>query len=63
MGILWRTWKVMRCCWPYPEGYATVFYLRGQRTIVDTGLTREEAYRIVREENRWFGDRAAKTGS
>jgi hypothetical protein len=47
-----RKWKVGRCCWPFPEGYATVFYLRGQRTIVDTGLTKEQAQEIVDRENR-----------
>jgi len=51
MGFFKRTWKVARCYWPYPDGYATVFYLRGRRTIVDTGLTYEQAKAIVDEEN------------
>ena len=55
--ILWNadiTTEEVRTCWPYADGYGTVFYLRGKRTIVDTGLTKAEAKRIVKQENRLF---------
>ena len=45
-----RKWKVAKTIWPYPEGYGTVFYQRGKMTIVDTGLTKEQAQKIVEEE-------------
>lgn len=34
-------WLVRKCCFPYPEGYAT--YLPSTKTIMDTGLTKEAA--------------------
>lgn len=42
-------WEVRRCCWPYPEGYGT--YNPARRTILDTGLTREQAVKICAELN------------
>jgi hypothetical protein len=46
-----RKWEIRRTIWPYPEGYGTVFFKNGKMTVVDTGLSKEEATRIVREEN------------
>ncbi len=51
MELFKKTWKVVRTIWPYPEGYGTVFYLHGKRTIVDSGLSKEEAESIVQHEN------------
>lgn len=51
---LWRRlrgdwWEPRRCCWPYPEGYAT--YNPARKTILDTGLTRDEAIAICANLN------------
>ena len=42
-------WEARKCLWPYPEGYAT--YNKRTRTILDTGLTKEQAERICDELN------------
>lgn len=34
-------WEVRRTIWPYPDGWGT--YNPGARTVLDTGLSREEA--------------------
>ena len=43
-------WEPRRCCWPYPEGWAT--YNRFKNAIADTGLTKEEAQRRCDELNQ-----------
>ena len=48
-SIIGDVWEVRRCLFPYPEGYAT--YNPYKRTILDTGLTKEEAQRICDELN------------
>lgn len=40
-------WEVIKTIWPYPEGYGT--YCRGCHTVVDTGLSREDAERCAAE--------------
>jgi hypothetical protein len=42
-------WEVRRTCWPYPEGYAT--YNPAKKTILDTGLTKEQAEELCKELN------------
>ena len=42
-------WVVRKCLFPYPEGYAT--YNVKTRTILDTGLTKEQAIETCRELN------------
>ncbi len=42
--MLWpwqKHWIVTRTIWPYKDGYGT--YDRKTHTVLDTGLTREEA--------------------
>lgn len=48
---LWprESWRVVESGWPYPDGYAT--YHPASKTILDTGISREEAERRVRELN------------
>lgn len=43
--LLWTRWKVIRTIWPYPDGYGTYRSHRfnGKRTIMDTGLSKEQA--------------------
>jgi len=47
--IIGDHWVVRRCIWPYPEGYAT--YNPFRRTILDTGLTKEQAEELCKELN------------
>lgn len=49
----WTKWKVARTIWPYPEGYGTYRenIITGERTILDTGLTREAAEASAKELN------------
>lgn len=42
-------WVVRRCCFPYPEGYAT--YNPFRNTILDTGLPKWQAKEICRVMN------------
>lgn len=48
MKILNR-WEVIRTIWPYPEGWGV--WQPSTRTIIDTGLPKEEAERICKEMN------------
>lgn len=43
-------WIVIPCRFPYPEGYAT--YNPSINTILDTGLTKEQAKQICEEMNK-----------
>lgn len=43
-------WIVKKCGFPYPEGYCT--YNPKTRTLLDTGLTHEEAKEICKELNK-----------
>lgn len=43
-------WKVVRTKWPYPDGYGT--HCKGCRTVVDTGLSKEEAEARAKELNK-----------
>ena len=38
-------WKVIRTIWPYPEGWGVYKedFFGGKRTVLDTGLTKEQA--------------------
>jgi len=45
-------WKVGRCGWPYPEGYCTYRKILGRTTILDTGLTKEEALETCKQLNQ-----------
>lgn len=44
-------WKVARSGWPYPEGYCTYKRSWGRTTILDTGLTKQQAEEACRELN------------
>jgi hypothetical protein len=44
-----KNWVVKRCGFPYEDGYAT--WNKKTHTILDTGLTREQAEQICRELN------------
>jgi len=52
--LFWSRWKVSKTIFPYPEGYGTyrINYLTGQRTILDTGLSKEYAKQTVIELNK-----------
>lgn len=43
-------WGIIRTIWPYPEGYGT--YCQSCKTVLDTGLTMEDAEETVEELNR-----------
>ncbi len=43
-------WEARKCLWPYPEGYAT--YNVKTHTILDTGLTKEQAEKIAERLNK-----------
>lgn len=51
--VFMKTWVVRRCIWPYPEGYAT--YNQRTSTILDTGLSYEDAVKACKNLNksRW----------
>ena len=51
--IIWTRWKVARTIWPYREGYGTYRMHRFTRdkTILDTGLTKEQAIESAKELN------------
>lgn len=42
-------WEVRKLLFPYPEGYGT--YHTGKRTLLDTGLSKEQAQQICDELN------------
>lgn len=42
-------WEIRVCYWPHPRGYAT--YNPYRKTILDTGLSREQAKEICKELN------------
>jgi hypothetical protein len=42
-------WEVRRCCWPYPDGYAT--FNPSKNMVLDTGLTKQEAQERCDELN------------
>ena len=44
-NAFWSKWQVARTIWPYREGYGTyrVNKLTGEKCILDTGLTKEQA--------------------
>ena len=46
---LLRKWIVLRTIWPYPEGWGVCS--RDRRTILETGLTKEQAQRICDRAN------------
>lgn len=51
--VWWRDrskWEARRSGWPYPPGYAV--YHPGRRTVLDTGLTRDDAQAIADDLNR-----------
>jgi hypothetical protein len=48
--LIGNVWVVKQCCFPYPEGYTT--YNHYKRTVLDTGLTKEEAKKICDELNK-----------
>lgn len=43
--VVWSKWKVIRTIWPYPEGYGIYRdnVVTGNRVILETGLTKEDA--------------------
>jgi hypothetical protein len=43
-------WVVRRTIWPYPDGYGT--YNPFRNTVLDTGLTKEEAERRCKLLNK-----------
>lgn len=43
-------WRVIKTIWPYPYGWGT--YCRGCWTVVDTGLTKEEAEQAAARLNK-----------
>lgn len=43
-------WRVARTIWPYPPGYGT--YCKGCMTVVDTGLSKEEAEQAAAKLNK-----------
>ena len=45
-----KNWVVKKCRFPYEEGYAT--YNKKIHTILDTGLTKEQAIQICKELNK-----------
>lgn len=53
-NLFWSKWKVARTIWPYREGWGTyrVNRLTGEKCILDTGLTKEDATSIVDEMNK-----------
>ena len=46
-------WKVIRTIWPHPEGYGTyrTNILTGVKTLLDSGLTLEQAKQTCKELN------------
>ena len=48
--IIGNHWKVVRTCFPYKNGYGT--YNRWKKTLLDSGLTEEEAAIACKELNR-----------
>jgi len=40
-NVLGHWWVPMKCGWPYPEGYCA--YNKWTRTLLESGLTREQA--------------------
>lgn len=51
--VLYTKWKVIRTTWPYPEGYGTYRKNRwnGQITLLDSGLTKDQATEIAQQMN------------
>jgi hypothetical protein len=52
--LLAPKWEVRRTIWPYPEGYGV--YCPATSTILDTGLSKEQAQKIVDELNARRGE-------
>ena len=52
-GAARKEWEVRPCTWPYPEGYAT--YNPSTKTVLDTGLSREQAQIICDQLNQRGG--------
>jgi len=54
MGIFNTKWKIARSVWPYLEGWGTYRKNRitGSKTILDTGLTKEQAIESAKELNK-----------
>lgn len=50
--LFFPKWKVGKAGWPYPEGYCTYKKSWGRITVLDTGLTKEEAKKICKELNQ-----------
>ena len=48
--LMYDKWIAIPCRFPYPEGYAT--YNPSIRTILDTGLTKEQAEQICEKMNK-----------
>ena len=46
-------WKVIKTIWPYEEGYGIYRenHITGQRTLLDSGLTKEQAEEECRKLN------------
>lgn len=45
-------WKIIKTIWPYPEGYGAYKEdLFGKRTIISTGLTKEQALEEAKQLN------------
>lgn len=53
-NIFWGKWKITRTIWPYPEGYGVIRHhlLTGERVLLDTGLSHEEAEKSCKELNQ-----------
>jgi hypothetical protein len=49
----WSKWKAARTIWPYPDGWGTYRenHLTGERTILDTGLSKDDAEKKAKELN------------
>jgi hypothetical protein len=55
-NLFWSRWMLIRTIWPYKEGYGTYRKnrLTGERMVLDTGLTKEEAQYSADELNGKF---------
>jgi hypothetical protein len=51
--LKYTKWKVIRTTWPYPEGYGVYRSHRfsGRMTVLDTGLTKQQAKEVCEYEN------------
>lgn len=65
MKILLSKWKVIRTIWPYKEGYGVYreHFITGQKTVLETGLTKEQAQAIADQQNNVTNDESnSRTG-